>query len=86
MASIELVHLVAFSIERGNRLLVFVPVLVLVRKGPLSLSHHAATLIWVLREDCKGDASQRNFYFPVVSELGYSRRRISSSVDGRLNG
>ena len=44
MASIELVHLVAFSIERGNRLLVFVPVLVLVRKGPLSFSHRFASL------------------------------------------
>ena len=44
MASIELVHLVAFSIERGNRLLVFVPVLVLVRKRPLSFSHRSARL------------------------------------------
>jgi len=41
VASIELVHLVAFSIERGDRLLVFVPVLVLV---PLSFSHRSAHL------------------------------------------
>ena len=86
MASIELVHLVAFSIERGNRLLVFVPVLVLVRKGLCRSLIVPPALIWVLRGNCKGDASQRNFYFPVVSELGYSRRRASSSVDGRLNG
>jgi hypothetical protein len=44
MASSELVHLVAFSIERGNRLLVFEPVLVLVRKGPLSFSHRSTRL------------------------------------------
>jgi len=44
MASIELVHLVAFSIEGGNRLLVFVPVIVLVRKWPFSFSHLSAHL------------------------------------------
>ena len=38
MPSIEVVHLVAFAIERGNRLLVFVPVLV--RRAPLSFSRH----------------------------------------------
>jgi hypothetical protein len=45
MPSIELVHLVAFSIEGGNRLLVFAPVIVLVRKWwPLSFSHRSAHL------------------------------------------
>jgi hypothetical protein len=73
MASSELVHLVAFSIERGNRLLVFVPVLVLmlVRKWPLSFSHCSAHLDPGLSVKVQGRRhSQRNFYFPVVSELG----------------
>jgi len=39
MPSIEVVYLVAFAIERGNRLLAFA--LVLVRRAPLSFSRHA---------------------------------------------